>query len=166
MWSLESITMNKVSGDVGIPFGLYQILKDDAVKVQHSICQQIWKTQQWPQNWKMSVFIPNPKKSKAKESSNTIVLISHSSVQFSSIAQSCPTLCHPMNPPGPHQHPEVTQPHMHRVDDVVILCRPILLLPPFPPSIRVFFNVSTLLMRWPNIGVSALASVLPISTQN
>ena len=60
-WALGSITMNKASGGDGIPVGLFQILKDDAVKVPHSICQQIWKTQQWPQDWKMSVFIPIPK---------------------------------------------------------------------------------------------------------
>ena len=60
-WALGSITMNKANGDDGIPVELFQILKDDAVKVLHTICQQIWKTQQWPQNWKRSVFIPNPK---------------------------------------------------------------------------------------------------------
>ena len=71
--------MNKVSGDDGIPFGLFQILKDNAVKVLHSIHQQIWKTQQWPQDWKRSVFIPIPKKGNAKECSNycTTALISH-----------------------------------------------------------------------------------------
>jgi len=69
-WILGSITMNKASGGDGIPVDLFQILKDDAVKVLHSICQQIWKTQQWPQDWKMSVFIPIPKKSNAKECSN------------------------------------------------------------------------------------------------
>ena len=69
-WALRSITMNKASGDDGIPVELFQILKDDGVKVLHSICQQIWKTQQWPQDWKWSVFIPNPKKSNAKECSN------------------------------------------------------------------------------------------------
>ena len=80
-WALGNITMNKVSGGDGIPVELFQILKDDAVKVLHSICQQIWKTQQWPQNWKMSVFIPIPKKDKAKECSNyhTIAPISHAS---------------------------------------------------------------------------------------
>ena len=80
-WALESITMNKASGGDGIPVELFQILKDDAVKVLHSICRQIWKTQQWPQDWKMSVFIPNPKKGNAKECSNylTIALISHAS---------------------------------------------------------------------------------------
>ena len=62
MWALESITMNKASGGDGIPVELFQILKDDSVKVLHSICQQIWKTQQWPQDWKRSVFIPNPRK--------------------------------------------------------------------------------------------------------
>ena len=68
-WALGSITMNKASGGEGdgIPFELLQILKDDAVKVLHSICQQIWKTQQWPQDWKKSVFIPIPKKGNAKE---------------------------------------------------------------------------------------------------
>ena len=78
-WALGSITMNKASGGEGIPVQLFQILKDDAVKVLHSICQQIWKTQQWPQDWKRSVFIPVPKKGNAKECSNycTIALISH-----------------------------------------------------------------------------------------
>ena len=77
-WALGSITMNKASGGDGIPVELFQILKDDAVKVLHSICQQIWKTQQWPQDWKKSVFIPIPKKGYAKECSNyrTIALIS------------------------------------------------------------------------------------------
>ena len=78
-WALGSITTNKASGGDGIPVELFQILKDDAMKVQHSICQQIWKTQQWPQDWKRSGFFPVPKKSNAKECSNycTIVLISH-----------------------------------------------------------------------------------------
>ena len=73
--------MNKASGGDGIPVELFQILKDDAVKVLHSICQQMWKTQQWPQDWKRSVFIPIPKKGNAKECSNyhTIALISHAS---------------------------------------------------------------------------------------
>ena len=80
-WALGSITVNKASGGDGIPAELFQILKDDAVKVLHSIRQQIWKTQQWPQNWKTSVFIPIPKKGSAKECSNyhTIVFISHAS---------------------------------------------------------------------------------------
>ena len=69
-WALESITKNKASGGDGIPVELFQILKDDAVKVLQSICQQIWKTQQWPQDWKRSVFIPIPKKGNAKECSN------------------------------------------------------------------------------------------------
>ena len=77
MWALESITTNKASGGDGIPVELFQILKDNAVKGIHSICQQIWKTQQWPQDWKRSVFIPIPKKGK--------------------VAQSCPTLCDPMD---------------------------------------------------------------------
>ena len=80
-WALESITMNNASGGDGIPVELFQILKDDAVKVPHSICQQIWKSQQWPQDWKMSVLIPIPKKGNTKECSNyrTIALISHAS---------------------------------------------------------------------------------------
>ena len=80
-WDLGSITMTKASGGDGIPVELFQILKDDAVKMLHSICQQIWRTQQWPQDWKMSVFIPIPKKGNAKECSNyhTIALISHAS---------------------------------------------------------------------------------------
>ena len=80
-WALESITMNKASGGDRIPVELFQILEDDAVKVLHSICQQIWKTQQWPQDWKRSVFILNPKKGNAKECSNynTIALILHAS---------------------------------------------------------------------------------------
>ena len=78
---LGSITMNKATGGDGIPVELFQILEDDAVKVLHSMCQQIWKTQQWPQDWKRSVFIPIPKKGNAKECSKygTITLISHAS---------------------------------------------------------------------------------------
>ena len=79
-WTLGSITMHKASGGEGIPAELFQILKDDAVKVLYSIYQQIWKTQQWPQDWKSSVFTPIPKKGKAKKCSNyTIALISHAS---------------------------------------------------------------------------------------
>ena len=88
-WALESITMNKASGGDGIPVELFQILKDDAVKVLHSICQQIWKTQQWPQDWKRSVSIPIPKKGNTKEGSNyhTIALISHTSKVMLKILQ-------------------------------------------------------------------------------
>ena len=88
-WALGSITMNKASGGDGIPVELFQILKDDAVKVLPSISQQIWKTQQWPQDWKRSVFIPIPKKGNAKESSNywTIALISHTSKVMLKILQ-------------------------------------------------------------------------------
>ena len=80
-WALGSITMNKASGGDGISAELFQILKDDVVKVLHSICQHIWKTQQWPQDWKRSVSIPIPKKGNTKEGSNyhTIALISHAS---------------------------------------------------------------------------------------
>ena len=88
-WALESITRNKASGVDGIPVELFQILKDDAVKVLHSICQQIWKTQQWPQDWQRSVFIPIPKKGNAKEcsDSHTIALISHASKVMLKILQ-------------------------------------------------------------------------------
>ena len=80
-WALGSITRNKDSEGDGIPVELFQILKDDAVEVLHSICQQIWKTQQWPQDWKRAVFIPIPKKGNAKECSNyhSIALILHAS---------------------------------------------------------------------------------------
>ena len=88
-WALESITINKASGGDGFPVELFQILEDDAVKELHSICQQIWKTQQWPQNWKRSVFIPISKKGNAKECSNyhTIALISHASKVMPQILQ-------------------------------------------------------------------------------
>ena len=88
-WALGSIIMNKASGSNEIPVGLFQILKDDAVKVLQSICQQIWKTQQWPQDWKRSVFILIPKKANAKECSNyhTIALISHASKVILKILQ-------------------------------------------------------------------------------
>ena len=80
-WTLWSITMNKANGGDGIPAEPFQIIKDDSIKVLHSICQEIWQTQQWPQDWKRSVSIPIPKKGNAKECSNyhTIALISHAS---------------------------------------------------------------------------------------
>ena len=88
-WALGSITTNKASGGDGISVELFQILKDDAVKVLHSICQQIWKTHQWPHDWKRSVFIPIPKKDNAKECSNyhTNALISHASKVMFKILQ-------------------------------------------------------------------------------
>ena len=88
-WALGSITTNKGSGGDGSPVELFQILKDDAVKVLHSICQRIWKTHPWPQDWKRSVFIPIPKKGNAKEWSNwhTIALISHTSEEMLKILQ-------------------------------------------------------------------------------
>ena len=88
-WVLESISMNEASGGDGTPAELFQILKNDAVKVLHSICQQIWETQQWPQAWKRSVFIPIPKKGNAKECSNylTVALISHASKVMLKILQ-------------------------------------------------------------------------------
>ena len=100
---LREHTTNKASGGDGIPVELFQILKDDAVKVLHSICQQIWKTQQWPQDWKRSVFIPIPKKGNAKECSNyhTIALISHTSKVMLKILQD--RLQQYVN----HEHPDV-----------------------------------------------------------
>ena len=88
-WALDSITTNKASGGDGIPVELFQILKDDAMKMLHSICQQIWNTQQWTQDWKMSVFIQIPRKGNAKECSNycTIALISHASKVMLKILQ-------------------------------------------------------------------------------
>ena len=88
-WALGSITMNKASGGDRIPVELFQILKDDAGKAVHSTCQQLWKTQQWPQDWKRSAFIPIPKKGNAKECSNyrTIALISHASKVMLKILQ-------------------------------------------------------------------------------
>ena len=88
-WAFRSITTNKASGGDGIPVELFQILKDDAVKVLHSICQGIWKTQQWPQDWKRSVFIPIPKKGNAKECSNyhTTAPISYASKVILKILQ-------------------------------------------------------------------------------
>ena len=86
-WALGSINTNKASGGDGLPAELFQILKDDAVKVLHSICQQIWKTQQWPQDWKRSVFIPIPKKGNAKEFSNYCTMISHTSKVMLKILQ-------------------------------------------------------------------------------
>ena len=93
---LRSITTNKASGGDGIPVELFQILKDDAVKMQHSICQQIWKTQQWPQDWKRSVFTPIPKKGNAKESSTATAAKS---------LQLCPTLCDPIDSSPPDSCP-------------------------------------------------------------
>ena len=88
-WALGSTTTNKASGGDGIPVELFQILNNDALKVLHSIYQQIWETQQWPQDWKSSVFIPIPKKSNSKECSNycTIALISHASKVILKILQ-------------------------------------------------------------------------------
>ena len=88
-WALKSITMNKDSGGDRIPVELFQILRDDAVKVLHSICQKIWKTQKWPQDWKRSVFIPIPKKDNTKECSKnrTMALISHTSQVILKIIQ-------------------------------------------------------------------------------
>ena len=134
-WALGSITMNKASGGDGIPVELFQILKDDAVKALQSTCQQIWKTQQWPQDWKKSVFFPIPKKGNVKEFSNylTIILI------LSSVAQSCLTLCNPMDcsMPGLHVHHQLlkfTQTHGHRVGDAIQPSHPLPSLSPPAPN--------------------------------
>ena len=129
-WALGSITLNKTSGGDGILVELFQILKDDSVKMLHSICQQICKTQQWPQDWKRSVFIPIPKKGNTKEGS-------FSSVQFSSVTQLCPTPCDPTNRSTPglpvyHQVPEFTQTHVHGVGDAIQPSHP--LSSPSPPA--------------------------------
>ena len=137
-WALESITMNKASGSDGIPFELLQILKDDkddVVKVLHSIWQQIWKTQQWPQDWKSSVFIPIPKNGNAPKMFKPPHNCTH--LQFSSVAQSCLTLCDPMNRstsglPVHHQLPEFTQTQDHRVSDAIQPSHP--LSSPSPPA--------------------------------
>ena len=103
--ALGSITINRTSGDDGIPVELFQILKDGAVKGLHSICQQIWKTQQWPQDWKRSVFIPIPKKGNAKESSyyHRIVLISQAAAAAAAKSlQLFPTLCNPIESSPPN----------------------------------------------------------------
>ena len=98
-WALESVTMNKASGGDRIPAELFQILKADAVKVLHSICQQIWRTRQWPQAWKRSVFIPIPNKGNAKECSDyhTIALISHTSGKGTGTALQYSCLENPMD---------------------------------------------------------------------
>ena len=97
--ALESMTVNKASGGDGVPAELFQILKDNAVKGLHSICQHIWKTQQWPQYWKRSVFILIPKKGNAKQCSKyfTIALISHAAAAAAKSLQSCLTLCDPID---------------------------------------------------------------------
>ena len=97
-WALRSITTNKASGSDGIPVELFQILNNDALKVLHSICQHIWKTQQWPQDGKRSAFIPVPKKVNAKEYSNyhTIVLITHANkVMLKILPSQASTICEP-----------------------------------------------------------------------
>ena len=97
-WALESITTNKASGGDGIPGELFQILKDDAVKVLHSVCQQIWKTQQWPQDWKRSAFISITKKGNAKQCPNywTTELISHASkVKLKNSPSQASAICEP-----------------------------------------------------------------------
>ena len=152
--------MNKASGGDGIPVELFQILKDDAVKVLHSICQQIWKTQQWPQDWKRSVFILIPKIGNAKECSNyrIIALISQaskfSSVQLLSRVRLFATPGIAARQASLSITNSWSSPRLKSIKSVMpsshlILCRPLLLLPPIPPSIRVFSNESTLRMRWP-----------------
>ena len=96
-WALESTTTNKATGGDGIPVELFQILKDDAVKVLHSVCQQIWKTWQWPQDWKRLVFVPIPKKGNAKEGSDyrTVALISHASKDAQKSPSQASTICEP-----------------------------------------------------------------------
>ena len=130
--------MNKASGGDGIPVELFQILKDDAGKVLHSISSKFGKLPQWPQDRKRSVFIPIPKKGNAKvKLSHNCTHLTHYQVQFSSLAQSCPTLCYRMNRsmPGLPVHywlPEFTQTHARRVGDAIQQSHP--LLSPSPPA--------------------------------
>ena len=167
-WALGSTATNKASRSDGIPAEHFKIPKDDVVKVLHSTCQQIWKTQQWPQDQNKSVFFPIPKKGAAIECSNyhTIALISHANKVmlkilqvrlFSSVTQSCLTLCNPMDCSTPglpvhHQLPELTQTHVIKSvmpSNHLILCHPLLLLPSIFPSIRVLSNESVLLIKRP-----------------
>ena len=153
-WVLESITTNKASGDDGNPVELFQILKTDAVKVLHSICQQIWKTQQWPQDWKRSVFILIPKEDNAKECSNyhTVALIS---VQFS-----CSVVSDSVTPwaAACQAYLSITNSwsllKLMSIESMVpsnhlSLCCLLILLPSIFPGIRVFSNESALHIRWP-----------------
>ena len=139
-WALESITTNNATGGDGIPLELFQILKDDAVKVLHSICQQIWKTQLWPRTGKGQFSFQSQRKAMPKSAQTTAQWYT-SSVQFSSVAQLCLTLCNPMNHRMPgllvHHHlPECTQTHVHRVGDAIQPSHP--LSSPSPPT----FNLS------------------------
>ena len=111
-WALGSITTNKASGGDGIPAELFKLLKDESVEILHSICQQIWNSQQWPQDWKRSIFILIPKKGSAKECSNyhIIALISHAS-KFSSVQFSCSVVSDSLRPHEPqHARPPCTSP--------------------------------------------------------
>ena len=143
----------------------------------HSICQQIWRTQQWPRDWKRSVFIPILKKGNAKECSNyhIIALISHVS-KFSSV-QSLSSVWFFATPWIAARQASLSITNFRSLlkplsnesvmpSNHFILCRPLLLPPPIPPSIRVFSNESTLRKRWPKYWVSASASVLPMNTQD
>ena len=121
--------MNKAGGGDGIPIELFQIPKDNAAKVLCSICQQLWKTQQWPQGWKRSIFIPIPKKGNAQECS----------VQFSSVTRLCPTLSDPIDCSTPglpvhHQFLELTQTHVHWVCGTIQSSHP--LSSPSPPALN------------------------------
>ena len=213
MWSqvgLRKHHYDKASGGDGIPVELFQILKDDAVKVLHSICQQIWKIQQWPQDWKRSVFIPFPKKGNAEECWGVLhlyssVILSCSflffvfslsgfgiwvmvaswnqfgsvpswavfwksfrriDIQFSSVSQSCPTLCNPMDCSMPglpvhRQLPEFTQTHVHWLSDAIQPSHP--LLSPSPPVPNPSQHQS--LFQWVN-SLHEVAKVLEFQLQH
>ena len=146
--------MNKESGGDRIPVELFQTLKDDAVKVLCSICQQIWKTQQWPQNWKMSVFISTPRKAMPKDAQITRNFTHLRSVQslsrvlffatpWTTACQASLSITNFWSPPKP-MCIESVMPSNH-----LILCHPLLLLPSIFPSIRIFSNESALHIRWP-----------------
>ena len=158
--------MNKASGSDGIPVEVFQTLKDDTMKVLHSICQQIWKAQQWPQDWKRSIFIPIPKKGNAKECSTTAAAAKS--------LQLCPTLCDPMDCSTPgfpvlHHLPELAQTHVHQVGDAIQPSHPVT---PFSSCLQSFpasgsFPTSQLFtLGGQSIEVSASVSVLPMNIQD
>ena len=159
-WALESITANKASGGDRIPVELFQILKDDAVKVLHSICQQIWKTQQWPQDWKRSVFIPIPKKGNAKECSNylTVALISHASkvmLKFLQARLQQYVNCELPDVPGGFRKGKGTRDQIAKVCRIIAKAREfrkistsVLLTPPKPLTLWITTNSGKYFKRW------------------
>ena len=164
-WALGSITTNKASGGDGIPVELFQILKDDAVKVLPSVCQQIWKTQQWPQDWKMSVSIAIPKKS---NNQRMFKFISVQPLNYARFFLTPWTAAHQASLSITNSWSllklmfiEMVMPSNH-----LILCHPLLLPPSIFPSIRVFQMSQFFITGGQSIVVSASASVFPLSIQD